>query len=162
MLASGHWLLSAAPVSAQAKAEWEESGAAWLRPSFLFAAVIVPAGVVHAAVGLDGPEACRAPLAEALEYGPLFYSPDDFSNEGSYTALVPGRVARLRPIPGVVMHPQRALLLVPAPGVTAPDDSGPWWVSPLDGPGLLCPPERVAALVAMGRGFLAAEEPQDA
>ncbi|WP_199570509.1 hypothetical protein [Streptomyces murinus] len=164
-LASGHWLLAAAPLQPQARAEWEEHGAAWLRPGVLFCAVSIPASVLHAAVGLGSPQECAGPLAEALEFGPLFYSPEGFQREGSYTALLPARVARLRePIPGVVTLPQRALLLVPAPDVTEPvDGGGPWWVSPLDGPGLLCPPERVTALVGVGRDVLAVSKgPQDA
>ncbi|MFH8221723.1 hypothetical protein ACH4C2_16730 [Streptomyces sp. NPDC018057] len=156
-LASGHWLLSAAPSPSQAKTEWDERGAAWLRPGVLFCAVVVPARTLHAAVGLGSPRECASPLAEVLDFGPLFYSPDGFQREGSYTALLPARVARLREaIPGVVTLPQRALFLVPAPDVTEPvDGGGPWWVSPLDGPGLLCPPERVAALVVVGRDVLA-------
>jgi len=159
-LASGHWLLSAASAAnrPQAKTEWKERGAAWLRPGVLFSAVEIPAGVLHAAVGLDDPRRCAGPLAEALEFGPLFYSSDGFQSEGSYTALVPARVARLpEPLPGVVTLHQRALLLVPAPHVTEPvQGGGPWWVSPLGGPGLLCPPERVAAMAAFGWGALAA------
>lgn len=157
-LASGHWLLSAAPARPQAKSEWDECGAAWLRPGVLFSALAIPAGFVHAAVGLDGPQACAGPLAEALEYGPLFYSSEGFQRQGSYTALVPARVARLRdPLPAVVCLPQHALLLIPAPHITEPTVGGdPWWVSPLDGPGLLCPLERVAALATFGRDALAA------
>ncbi|NDK24623.1 hypothetical protein FSY75_09075 [Streptomyces sp. TR1341] len=160
LLASGHWLLAAAPLRPQAMNEWDENGAAWLRPGVLFCAVAIPAPVLHAAVGLGSPQECAGPLAEALEFGPLFYSPNGFRREGSYTALLPARVARLRDaIPGGVTLPQRALLLVPAPDVTAPvDGGGPWWVSPLDGPGLLCPPERVAALVGVGRDVLAASK----
>ena len=157
-LASGYWLLAAAPLRAQAKTEWDEWGAAWLRPGVLFAAVSIPACVLHAAVGLGSPQECAGPLAEALEYGPLFYGPDDFQREGSYTALLPSSVARLRvQLPGVVTLPQRALLLVPAPNVTGPvDGGGPWWVSPLDGPALLCPPDRVVALARVGRDVLTA------
>lgn len=73
LLASGHWLLSAAPLRPHAKVEWRENGAAWLRPGALFAAVVIRAFVVHAAIGLDSPEACAAPLADALEGGPMFY-----------------------------------------------------------------------------------------
>ncbi|MGW3498165.1 hypothetical protein [Streptomyces sp. NPDC001020] len=156
-MASGHWLLSSAPSLPQAKTEWEERGAAWLRPGVLFSAAAIPAGILHAAVGLDTPQECAGPLAEALEFGPLFYSPYGFKHQGSYTALLPARVARLsKPLPWVATLHRRALFLVPSPDITAPvDDGGPWWVSPLDGPGLLCPPERVVALAALGRDVLA-------
>ncbi|BBA98382.1 hypothetical protein RVR_4539 [Actinacidiphila reveromycinica] len=157
-LAAGHWLLAAAPLRAQAQAEWEEHGAAWLKPGVLFSALSIPAEVLHAAVGLDSPQACAGPLTEVLEDGPLFFRPDEFQGRGSYTALVPARVARLRvPLPGVVTLPQCALLLVPAPNRTEPANGGPWWVTPLNGPGLLCSPERVAALAGLGRDALAAK-----
>lgn len=81
------------------------------------------------------------------------------ASQGWYTLLVPARVARLRsPLPGVLLRPQHELLLVPALDVTEPvDGKSPWWMSPLDGPALLCPPERVAALAAIGRDVLATE-----
>jgi hypothetical protein len=41
----------------------------------------------------------------------------------------------------------------PSPGCFARERAGvgPWWLVPPDGPGLLCPPDRLAALVALGR-----------
>lgn len=162
MLASGDWLLSSAPIQAQAKTEWDENGAAWLRPGVLFTAVVIRAAVVHAATGFDCPEACAPALADVLEGGPLFYNPVGFGPEGSYTALLPARVAQLPPMPGTVRHAQRALLLVPAPNATERTEGAPWWVSPLDGPGLLCPPGRIAVLAAFGRDALHAEERPDA
>lgn len=154
LLAAGHWLLESAPTRPQAKAAWDENGAAWLRPGVLFAAAVIRAGIVHAAVGLDSPEACAPALADVLEGGPLFYNAAGFGPEGSYTMLLPARVAQLPPMPGTVAHPQRALLLVPAPNATERTEGAPWWVSPLDGPGLLCPPDRVAVLAAFGRDVL--------
>ncbi|WP_330248624.1 MULTISPECIES: hypothetical protein [unclassified Streptomyces] len=158
LLASGHWLLSAAPLRPHAKVEWRENGAAWLRPGALFAAVVIRAFVVHAAIGLDSPEACAAPLADALEGGPMFYDAEGFGREGSYTALLPARVAQLAPMPGTVAHPQRGLLLVPAPDVIERVETGPWWMTPLDGPGLLCPPDRIAALASSGQDVLRSPE----
>ncbi|MBU6536370.1 hypothetical protein ACFUIW_13830 [Streptomyces sp. NPDC057245] len=154
-LSAGHWLLVSAPLRAQARVEWEERGAAWLRPGVLFAAVSMPADVLHAALGSSSPQECAGRIVEEVEQGPVFYSPDGFQQKGSYTALVPARVARLRILlPGAVTCPQRALLLVPAPGRTEPEEGGPWWVSPPSGPALLCPPERVAELACAGRAHL--------
>ncbi|URM89429.1 hypothetical protein LUW75_04805 [Streptomyces sp. MRC013] len=93
---------------------------------------------------------CAPPLAESLEGGPVFYSRDGFPDQGSYTALVPPSVAMTWQVEGSMSHPYRALLLVPAPDVIEPQKAGPWWVVPLDGPGLLCPPDRLAALVSLG------------
>ncbi|MFM9446972.1 hypothetical protein [Streptomyces acidiscabies] len=158
-LYSERWLLSAAPVPAQARPEWEENGAAWLRPGVLFTAVVIPAGVIHAAVGLHTPQECAEPLGEVLRHGPLFYSPQGFGDEDSYTALLPARVAQLEPLPAVVTHPQDALLLVPAPYATEPvGGGGPWWVLPCDGPSWLCPPELVATLAVLGRDVLSGPE----
>ncbi|WP_327415373.1 hypothetical protein [Streptomyces sp. NBC_01233] len=150
--AGGTWLLPSAPSVQQAVAEWRNAGAAWLRPGVLFGAVVIREDLVHAALALDDPELCAAPLAEGLENGPVFYSREGFGNQGSYTALVPASVALTWRVGGSMGHHYRALLLVPAPDVVKPpDDGGPWWVVPMDGPGLLCPPDRLAALVRMGR-----------
>jgi hypothetical protein len=151
--ASGRWLLASAPSRSQAAAEWEEHGAAWLLPGVLFAAAVIGADVIHAALGLHSPEDCATPLADLLD-GPLFFTADDFDGRGSYTALLPARAAQLRPMPGAVAHPQHDLLLVPAPDITERVEGCPWWASPLDGPGLLCSPDGIAALVAFGRGVL--------
>lgn len=156
-LAGGQWLLAAAPDRKLARVDWAEKGAAWLRPGALFATLVVPAPVVHAAVGLSSPEECAGPLAEVLESGPLFFDPAGFGTDGAYTALLPVSVRRLRIPPGLVLPPARALLRVPAPGVRERVDGGPWWVVPLDGPGLLCPFDRVAVLAQLGRDRLRAE-----
>jgi hypothetical protein len=150
-LAGGHWLLPAAPDAQQGNADWKNGGAAWLRPGVLFGAVIIRVGLIHAALGLDDPVACALPLAEGLDGGPLFYSPDVFSREGAYTALVPASAAMAWNVHGSMGHHYRALLLIPVPDVIEPQEDGPWWVVPLDGPGLLCPPDRLAALVTLGR-----------
>jgi len=150
-LASGTWLLAAAPLRAQAVSEWEDSGAAWLRPGALFTAVIMPASLVHAAVGLPGPRECAPHLAEVLEEGPMFFHRGGFGSDDSYTALLPASASHYWHMSRTVVHTSRALLLVPAPDVCGPADDGrPWWVSPLEGPGLLCPADKLAALVGLG------------
>lgn len=90
-----------------------------------------PTGVIHAAVGLHTPQECAQPLGEVLRHGPLFYSPQGFGDEGSYTALLP------------------------APYATEPvGGGGPWWVLPCDDPSWLCPAELVATLAVLGRDVL--------
>jgi hypothetical protein len=153
-LASGQWLAASAPVRTQARTEWDERAVTWLRPGVLFAAVVIRAAVVHAAVGMDSPEVCAPALVDALEGGPMFYTPDAFGPEGAYTALLPARVSQLPSIAGTVTYPQGDLLLVPPQNVTESALGLPWWVCPLDGPGLLCPPHRIALLAAYGRDVL--------
>lgn len=149
--AAGHWLLSSAEDMPHAQNEWKQKGAAWLRPGAMYAAVMIPAYIVHAAVGLNCPRECAPPLADALERGPVFYSPEDFQRKGAYTALLPAGAARTWNVAGTVLHTPESHLLVPSPERRDPAGRSPWWVEPLDGPGLLCEPRRVAALVAVGR-----------
>lgn len=151
-MAAGHWLLASARSRPDAVTEWREQGATLLRPGLLFGAVSIPAALVHAAVGMATPQECAAPLAEALN-GPLFYEPDPAGFEDSYTALIPASAALRWRLPESAAHPYRAMLLVPAPDRTSPgaDPTMPWWVVPVDGPGILCSADRVAALLTLGR-----------
>jgi hypothetical protein len=142
--------MAAAPKFPQNRVDWRERGAAWLRPGVLFGAVMVPEGLVHAALGLDGPVECAGPLAVGLGGGPVFYSRRGFGRVGAYTALVPAAAGMSWRLAGSVAAASRALLLVPAPDVIGPRDEGPWWVVPPDRSGLLCPPDWLAALVALG------------
>lgn len=150
-LAAGHWLLSASPDLKQSRADWRDKGATWLQPGVLFGAVIVPERLVHGALGLDGPDACARPLAEHLEGGPLFYSPGVFGQEGSYTALVSASIAMSWRTRGSMGHHYRAAILIPSPHVTEPDGERPWWVVPLDGPGVLCRAQPLSSLIIVGR-----------
>jgi len=145
------WLLASTSSIEQARTEWKTTGVAWLKPENLFAAVKIPASLVHAAVGLSTPLECAGPLAEVLAEGPLYFETGGFGPEDSYTALLPAHVARLEMPAGLVLHPPRALLQVPAPDVCEPDGGRPWWVVPPGGPWRLCPPELLAALVGLGR-----------
>ncbi|TXR99729.1 hypothetical protein EAO73_27615 [Streptomyces sp. col6] len=149
-LASAHWLLSAAPDIGRSRAEWQDRGSTWLRPGFLFGAVAVRAALVHAALGLDDPVACRLPLAEHLA-GPVFYSPEGFAGAGAYTVMVSASTAMAWRSIGSEPHDRRALLLVPGPDLIEPQENRPWWVVPFDGPGLLCRARPLTALISAGR-----------
>ncbi|MFE3020869.1 ATP-binding protein [Streptomyces sp. NPDC059256] len=151
---SGRWILAAGPSEPQASREWQEVGAAWLRPGELFGAITVPADLVHAAIGLAEPPKCAAPLAELLEGGPVFFTQAGFGRGPSYTALVPAAAGMRWAMVGTMAHPHRALLHVPAPDVQEHRDEGPWWVVPPSGPGVLCPPHRLTALVTVGQNVL--------
>ncbi|MDJ0460431.1 hypothetical protein [Streptomyces sp. H27-C3] len=156
-MASCRWLLASAPVREQAKTDWETKGVAWLRPGLLYAAVTIPAGIIHAAVGVATVQECAEPLAEVLGEGPLFYEAQGFGSEDSYTALVLSWVAQIATPAGMVLHPPRALLQVPAPDVTEPNE-GLFWVVPMNSPGLLVPFDRLVPLVTLGRERLGSQE----
>ncbi|WP_434593214.1 hypothetical protein [Streptomyces sp. A5-4] len=132
------------------RTEWETNGVAWLRPGALFTAVLIPASVIHVAVGLPGPKECAPHIAEVLDEGPVFFQRGGFGPDDTYTALLPAGAARYWFMSRTVVHTPHALLLVPAPDVREPAETGPWWVVPLEGPGLLCPADRLAALVGFG------------
>ncbi|MGP3691290.1 hypothetical protein ACTVZO_42650 [Streptomyces sp. IBSNAI002] len=129
---------------------WKQKGAAWLRPGGLFCAVLIPAAVMHTAAQGNSPQACAGRIAEVLE-GPVFYDPSAFRQGGGYTVLLPASAALLWRVPGTVLHPSRRLLLVPAPDRCEPVDGRPWWVVPLERPGMLCAPQPVACFAALGR-----------
>lgn len=149
-MASGHWLLASASSFRDAVAEWKDCGETWLRPGALFSAVTIPAPIVHTAIGGQTPQSCAPRLRDALE-GPLIFDPSAFRAEGGYTALLPASVFRVWDVPSAMRHPPRALLLVPAPGRCEPVEDRPWWVVPLEGPGLLCSPTLLASLASLGR-----------
>ncbi|MEW1892304.1 hypothetical protein [Streptomyces sp. NPDC085659] len=150
-LASEHWLLSAAPDAHRSQDEWRTQGWTWLRPGVLFGAVVVRARLVHAALGLDDPLACRQPLPEHLD-GPVFYSPDLFGREGAYTVMVTASTAMGWRAIGSVAHDYRATLRIPRPDlIDPPEDGSPWWVVPLDGPGVLCKARPLIAFISAGR-----------
>lgn len=146
-LAAATWLLAAARSTAQAIAEWRDSGAAWMLPGALFAAVFVPAEVVHAALGVKGPRHAAALLSEELD-GPVFYRPQALGRGDAYVVLLPASAARTWRAQCTVVHAPRALLLVPSPDRTEPSTREPWWVLPPDGPGTLCTPDLLASLVS--------------
>jgi hypothetical protein len=147
-------LLEAAPSLPKAEKEWYENEAAWLRPGLRFAAVDIAANIVHAAAERQSPAKCRTPLAEALG-GPVFYNPLGSGDEPTYTALLPVTVRWHWRVPGAWVHPTSSMLLVPSPGRFLPAEEGPWWVVALSGAERVCPQDRVAAFVALGRERLA-------
>lgn len=148
-LAGGRWLSFAAPSPDGARADWACWGATWLRPGGLFTAVTVSACLVHAAAGKPGPRECAPFLGSVLD-GPVFYQERQFGPEGGYTVLLPASAAGIWRVRGTVVLPSHALVLVPAPDQCAPVADFPWWVVPLDGPGMLCTPALLASLLARG------------
>jgi hypothetical protein len=149
-------LLGAAPTLDQARADWADWGATWLRPGVLFTAVTLSAGLIHQAVGKPGPVECAPALAGALD-GPVFYRSNEFGPEAGYTVLLPASAARTWRVRGTVVLPSAALLLVPAPDRCEPVTGAPWWVVPLDVPGTLCSPGLLASLLSGAAGLTGEE-----
>ncbi|MFZ3599419.1 hypothetical protein [Streptomyces sp. BH104] len=145
-----HWLLSAAPVVKEATWSWAETGLAVLRCGGIFAAVRIPAPIVHAAAGADDPAHVRRFLEGGLD-GPVFA--DQLSH--CFYALVPASTAR-QPlwrgdrIPAVCLG-EDSFLGVPRPGRDDPGRSRSYWVVPMEAAGVLCAPEAVLALVERGQ-----------
>ncbi|MFI0934554.1 hypothetical protein ACH4RG_22890 [Streptomyces sp. NPDC021019] len=155
MIASGHWLLDAAPSARRARLDWIDRGTTFLTPGPRFGAIIVQASVMHAALLLDNePERCAARLPVGLRGGPIYYAKQQFGREAGYVALVPASVAMEWNVPGSVAHRPQATLDVPAPNNTSPDHGPAWWLTPPEGPGELCDPGALATLSRHGHGVL--------
>lgn len=154
-LAIAHWLLSAAPDAVQALAEWREYGVAALRCDALFSAVRIPAPIVHAAVASEDPATVGASLAEALDGGGVFYD----ARFDHYYALTPvSTVNRWREPQTECLGGPGVLLGVPQIANVGPDDGLTYWSVPMNGPGALCQPVRLAAIADIGRARLAAPD----
>ncbi|MEU0088309.1 hypothetical protein [Streptomyces sp. NPDC006274] len=150
-MAVAHWLLAAATDIPAARTEWATTYTALLRCGGGFAAVRIPATIVQAAAGTADPAETDAYLTGALD-GPVFV--DQHSQQ--YYALVPASMAQL---PKWVMLLGRdaqclgrsTFVGVPHPGQTDPRAARSYWCVPMNGPGVLCGPHAVVALVARGR-----------
>lgn len=149
-LASGHWLLAAAEDRDKARDEWADGRVTLLRCGGIFAAVRLPADLVHAAVGSQAPGEVDAYLTEVLD-GPVFMD----THARRYYALVPASAARLewwnaRAIEGVECLGSGCYLGVPAPQRSEPCEGHAYWSVPMDGPGSLCEAVAVVRLARYG------------
>ncbi|MGC0418428.1 hypothetical protein [Embleya sp. AB8] len=146
------WLLDAALLAPQARAEWAHAGAGWFVPGTVFSAVTLQAGAVHAALGSWEPGEFAEHLASVID-GPMFFRPGAHDrDDGTYTGLVPYSVGRRWVVPLTTLEPARRPLLIPAPDRNMPERDGPWWVVPVTEPGCLCSVRALTRLVNAGRG----------
>ncbi|MGY1454175.1 hypothetical protein [Streptomyces sp. SS8] len=145
------WLLSALDEDRQgkARAQWAETGVALLPCGRLFAAVRLPAGLVHAAARSAEPETVTAYLRRALCDGPVFVD----TCRWRYYALVPVSVAHRWLDRDAECLSTDSYLGVPRPDLTltGPGPGRASWVVPMGSPGELCTGAAVAQLVSVGR-----------
>ncbi|MER8057485.1 MULTISPECIES: hypothetical protein [unclassified Streptomyces] len=168
-LAAGHWLLSALPEPdrERARVQWRTAGVTLLPCGTLFAAVRLPGALVHAVAMSTKPADVEAVLDEALQGGPVIC---DRRRECSYYALVPAGVPGawreavddwLRD--GVAVFGRDAYVGVPEPDATeAHEGVSAYWAVPVDSPGTLCAPLRIARFIAAGTHLLAENAKIDA
>ncbi|MFF5566632.1 DUF6415 family natural product biosynthesis protein [Streptomyces sp. NPDC012623] len=138
------WLLSAADDARQAQRDWDSGGPALLPLGREFDAVKASADLVHAAVASTAPtDVCAALSALGgpviCDPGVWFYALVPVGTAGAWT----GRTGAARGT--------GAWCAVPRLGSTAPEGRRPYWSVPPDGPGQLCDPEQVAALLQAGQ-----------
>lgn len=152
-LAVAHWLLSAATLRAFAVDEWKTGGVTALQCGTLFAAVRIPAAVVHAAAGTEVLSEVDEYLRGAVHGGPVIYG----ANGQQYYALVPASIQRTWTVPGTAVVGRGDYLGVPSPDlVRYPGRAGSYWSVPMDSPAVLCTQGAVSQLALTGRYRMAA------
>ncbi|MFI6977227.1 hypothetical protein ACIBSV_01410 [Embleya sp. NPDC050154] len=147
------WLLKAAPLAPQARAEWAHARAGWFTPGTVFSAVSLPAGAVHAAIGNWRTWNQFAEHLTSVIDGPMFYRPRTRgSDDDTYTGLVPYSVGRRWVVPLTTLEPAHRPLLIPAPDRYTPERTGPWWVVSVEESKRFCSTRALTRLVNAGRG----------
>ncbi|MFG2112244.1 hypothetical protein ACGFRB_06350 [Streptomyces sp. NPDC048718] len=155
------WLLSAAPNAQEAKAEWRDYGIAVLACGGVLGAVRVPADLVFAAAGVEGP-AAKASSGEIAAVDVFLSNWFDggavVMDIGSrqYYFLVPTSMGSQwdpREYPGVECLGHSHYLGVPVVDHTEPEGRA-YWAVEMDSPGDLCWPDEVVALLHRGREAL--------
>lgn len=150
------WLLRAADDPGTAVREWRTQGVAVLRCGRTFAAIRIPADLVHAALGTSDPAAVADRLPDALG-GPAIW---DGPEMPVYALIQPhaGLVwdgANDTPCLGQDTSLTQYLGVPALDRLTPP---GPHWVVPPRGDEQLCRPSVVRAFITRARAMLAAVE----
>lgn len=150
------WLLRAADDPGDAVYEWRERGKTLLRCGRTFAAVRIPADLVHAALGTTDPVQIAALLPDAL-CGPVIWG----GPETSIYALIQAHAGLVwdggddTPCLGQDENMETFLGVPALERISPPGDH---WVVPPRNDEQLCRPERVRAFIARARANLAAVE----
>lgn len=150
------WLLRAADDPGTAVREWRTHGVALLRCGKTFAAIRIPATLVHAALGTTDPQQIAAALPNALG-GPAIWD----GPEMPVYALIQGHAGLVwdgrDDTPCLGQDPSLDTYLgVPALDRLAPP--GPHWVVPPRTDEQLCRPSAVRGFITRARAMLAAVE----
>lgn len=145
--AAERWLLAAATDPRAIRDRWDRDGVALLPCDALFAAIRIPAAIVHAAAGTTDPAELPGILARLLG-GAVFLDPQ----EGHFYALVEPAAARRWTVEGsVCLWGPEAYLGVPAPErTTGAGSAGAHWAVSPDCLGRRCNSVDVAVLVRAG------------
>ncbi|MEU6349623.1 DUF6415 family natural product biosynthesis protein [Streptomyces sp. NPDC047072] len=140
------WLLLASSSSSAASAEWEKRGVTLLSVGVLFAAVRMPAALVHLAAGTTEPEGVASHLEATLHGGPAFVD----ERNAAFYFLLPPTVPRDWRIPGAMLLGSDYYIGVPRPDLTAATAGGgrSYWSVPMHSPHSLCSPAAVQQVAA--------------
>lgn len=163
-LSVSEWLLAAAAVDIKhARVDWADRGIALMRCGSIFAAVRIPAEMVHAAAGAEDRDRIDIFLGEVLEGGPVFI---DASSQRYYVLVHVSTEGFLDEIgalaPDVEWLGSGTYLGVPDPMRHTQGGIRSYWCVPMYGPGVLCSPNAVARLIALGRRSLPVVEREGA
>ncbi|KMS77715.1 hypothetical protein ACH49_19715 [Streptomyces leeuwenhoekii] len=153
-LAAEHWLLSAHPQPAHARAEWQANGVVLLPLGTLFSAIRIPGRLVQAVAASTKPEDIDAVLDEVLDRGPVICDP----RGPRYYALVPASVPRTWApavddwkVADVDCLDRGTYLGVPRLDAVQPrSGTATYWSVPMPSAGVVCSPLKVARLIAAG------------
>lgn len=148
------WLARAHPVPQQAHAEWSQQGVALLPLGKLFAAVRLPGGLVHAAIGYERPELVAVALRRCLR-GPVIH--DHRTAGQTYYALIQWHAGRVWDY-GDTAPCLHGDVYLGVPRLDREQPPGTFWVVRPRYDGDLCRPELVRELIDVGRRQLAADE----
>ncbi|MFF7972784.1 hypothetical protein [Streptomyces sp. NPDC007905] len=148
------WLARAHPTPELARTEWAIQGVALLPLGDRFAAVRMPADVVHAAVAACDRDEVAAALGEILG-GSIIY--DHRVTGGTYYALIQGHAGLVWAYDDIATCLGHGTYLG-VPRLDQQQPPGTYWVIPPRYEGDLCAPRSIIPLVELGRSRLASAE----
>ncbi|QHA04948.1 hypothetical protein GQF42_18050 [Streptomyces broussonetiae] len=145
--AVGEWLARAHPAPERARAEWSSQGVALLPLGVRFAAVRMPAAVVHAAVGSRDLDDVAPALGRALG-GSIIY--DRRAMGETYYALIQAHAGLVWAYDDVATCLGQGVYLG-VPRLDQQQPPGTYWVIPPRYEGDLCAPRSIIALIEAGQ-----------
>ncbi|MFD7058519.1 hypothetical protein [Streptomyces sp. NPDC059906] len=154
--AISEWLARSSPSPERARREWASQGVALLPLGERFAAVRLPARVVHAAVRSKDRDQIAVALGESLG-GSIIH--DRRAAGGTYYVLVQGHTALVWPYADLATCLGHGTYLG-VPRIDRQEPPGTYWVVPPRYEGDLCAPRAITALVQDGQTRLAQRSEQ--